>query len=79
MHQTNAYSDEYLASLRNEVELLENVTWVAIEDLEQKLNNLTDISPIDEENWSSRLNSVEIYTMEEIVPLSDSIRQIEIH
>ncbi len=79
MQQANVYSDENLNSLRNEVELLENVTWVAIEDLEQKLNNLTDISPIDEENWSSRLNSVEIYTMEEVTPLSDSIRQVEIH
>lgn len=76
MQHTNIYSDENLTSLRNEVEQLENVTWVAIEDLEQKLNNLTDISPIDDSSWSSSLSSIEIYTMEEIPTLSDSIRQL---
>ncbi len=76
MQHTKEYSEENLVSLRNEVEKLENVTWVAIEDLEKKLNSLADISPVDEADWTPNLQTVEIYTFEEVPPLSKSIRQI---
>ncbi len=76
MQRSKEYSEKNLVSLQSEVKKLENVTWVAIEDLEKKLNSLADIAPVNEADWTPALRTIEIYTLEEIPPLSESIRQI---
>ncbi|MBE5039360.1 hypothetical protein INF28_02610 [Oscillospiraceae bacterium DSM 107454] len=73
----NSSDDKNLQALKQEVEQLENITLIAIENLEEKLSSLQDITPVsDDENWSSRLDSIEVYAMEKLPPLSASIRQL---
>ena len=75
---TNSSGDQSLQDLKQEVEQLENITLIAIENLEEKLSSLQDITPAaDDENWSSRLDSIEVYAMEKLPPLSASIRQLK--
>ena len=72
-----AYKEETLLMLQREVKQLEDKTMDAIEDLETRLSGLLDVTPATEDaNWSPRLDTVEIYTMEELPPLKESIRQI---
>ena len=71
------YTDENLLALQKEVEKLESITLVAIEDFEKKLSSLEDVPAVaEEEHWSPRLDSIEIYSMEKQPPLSESIRQV---
>ncbi len=76
-HETQKYADESLIALQKEVEKLENVTLVAIEDLEKRLSSLEDVADV-EESWSPRLDTIEIYTMEKPPELSESIRKLKI-
>lgn len=69
---------EELDALRNEVKQLETVTLIAIDDFEKKLCALDDIPDVShEENWTPRLDTIEIYSMEKHPPLSESIRRID--
>ncbi|MEE1013915.1 MAG: hypothetical protein U0L92_06370 [Clostridia bacterium] len=72
-----AYNQKTLLMLQREVKQMEDKTLDAIEDLEARLSGLCDVIPAaEDENWSPRLDTVEIYTMEELPPLKESIRQI---
>ncbi len=74
--QTKKHSEDQLVALQQEVKQLESVTLVAIEDFENRLRGLTDIPVIQESDWSSPLDTLDIYTMEQLPALSKSIRQI---
>ena len=50
----------------------------AIEELETELFDLSQVLVFEEEDWSSRLDTIDIITMEELPPLKESIRQISI-
>ena len=66
LQQNTSYTSESLDTL------------VAIEDLEKRLENFVDIVDIKDENWSPRLDTIEIYTLDKAPELSDSIRKIEL-
>ncbi|MBQ4145046.1 MAG: hypothetical protein IJD36_00330 [Clostridia bacterium] len=78
LQQNTSYTSESLETLKCEVAQLENITLVAIEDLEKRLENFVDIVDIKDENWSPRLDTIEIYTLDKAPELSDSIRKIEL-
>lgn len=76
LQENKSYTTEGLESLKCEVAQLENVTLVAIEELEKRLEAFVDIVNIEDENWSPRLDAIEIYTLDKTPELSDSIRMI---
>ena len=67
----NKILDSGIEKLHNEVMELEGNTLVAIRELEEKFNTV-EISV----NWDVRDDVIDIFTMEEHVPLSESIRKI---
>ncbi len=74
----NAYRE--VAILKKEVSKLEHQNVEAIESLETELSGLVEVfSVVDDQDWSPRLDNIEIFTMEELPPLKDSIRQIQIN
>ncbi len=79
MENKNAYSPESIETLRDEVKRLESVTMNAIENFEERIKKLEILAKIPEDDgFSPDLDTIEIYTMEKIPPLSESIRQIKI-
>lgn len=78
LQENKSYTTEGLESLKCEVAQLENVTLVAIEELEKRLEAFVDIVNIEDENWSPRLDTIEIYTLDKTPDLSDSIRKITV-
>ncbi len=64
--------------LKQEVAEMEQKTMQAIEDLETELSDLSQVLVFEEEDWSSRLDTIDIITMEELPPLKESIRQIQV-
>lgn len=67
----NKILDNGIEKLHNEVMELEGNTLVAIKELEEKFSSV-ELS-ID---WEAQDGVIDIFTMEEHVPLSESIRQI---
>lgn len=67
-----------VAALKQEVADLEQKTMQAIEDLETELFDLSQILVFEEEEWSQRLDTIDIITMEELPSLKESIRKITI-
>ena len=67
-----------VAALKQEVAEMEQKTMQAIEELETELFDLSQVLVFEEEDWSSRLDTIDIITMEELPPLKESIRQISI-
>ena len=76
LQENKSYTTEGLESLKCEVAQLENVTLVAIEELEKRLEAFVDIVNIEDENWSPRLDTIEVYTLDKTPELSDSIRKV---
>lgn len=75
--EAKIYNEESLRMLQQEVEQLEHEALDAIGDFEARLHGLKDVIFVDkEEEWSSRLDTIEIYTMEQIPPLKESIRKV---
>ena len=70
------YAGENLVSLHREVEQLEDTVLIAIEDFEKKLQSLEEMPAIEDTDWSPRLDTIEIYSMEK-PSLAESIRQIQ--
>ena len=71
------YQEDSLWMLQQEVKQLEHETLDAIENLESRLHAMAEITPaLQEEDWSPRLDTIEIITMEQLPPLTESIRQI---
>jgi len=73
---TEVYTTDALLQLRKEVAELKQNTMNAIEDLETQIGALGDINAEDGDGWSSRLDVIEIYAMEELPPLKESVRKI---
>lgn len=74
-NQTKHQGQKSLAALCQEVETLENGIMIAIEDLEKRLDNVA-VSPLYEADGMSGPETVEVYTMEELPKLKDSVRQL---
>lgn len=72
-----AWKNQQLEMLQREVETLESVNLAAIEGLEKKLGSVKTISIEKETGGISTTESVEIYMMEKLPPLSESIRQLK--
>lgn len=75
----NRLKDSSVEELQKEVKELESSTLIAIEKLEEKLNGVESVNDdklIDD--WSARLDTIDVYTMEKPNSLADSIRQIKI-
>ena len=67
----NKILDNGIEKLHNEVMELEGNTLVAIKELEEKFSTV-ELSV----DWEVRDDVIDIFTMEQYVPLSESIRQI---
>ncbi len=67
----NKILDNGIEKLHNEVMELEGNTLVAIKELEEKFSTV-ELSV----DWEVRDDVIDIFTMEQHVPLSESIRQI---
>ena len=78
LQENKSYTTEGLETLKYEVAQLENVTLVAIEELEKRLEAFVDIVNIEDENWSPRLDTIEVYTLDKTPELSDSIRKVAV-
>ena len=70
------YNETNIWMLQQEVKQLEHDAQNAIEDLEARLHEVADMTMVIQEDWSPRLDSIEIITMEELPPLTESVRQI---
>jgi hypothetical protein len=70
------YNETTIWMLQQEVKQLEHDAQNAIEDFEARLHEIADITPVLQEDWSPRLDSIEIITMEQLPPLTESVRQI---
>ncbi len=66
------YSEQRLRELQQEVAALEQSTNGSIAELELQLGNFECM----DDDWSSRLDTIEIYAMEEAPSLKESIRKI---
>ena len=70
------YNETSIWMLQQEVKQLEHDAQNAIEDFEARLHEIADTTPVLQEDWSPRLDSIEIITMEQLPPLTESVRQI---
>ena len=70
------YNETNIWMLQQEVKQLEHDAQNAIEDLEARLHEVADMTMVIQEDWSPRLDSIEIITMEQLPPLTESVRQI---
>ena len=68
-----------VAALKQEVADLEQKTIQAIEDLETELLDFSQVLVFEEDDWSPRLDTIDIITMEELPPLKESIRKISLN
>ena len=75
--QGTAWKNRQLERLQRELETLESVNLATIEGLEKKLGSVKTISIEKETGGLSKMESIEIYTMEKLPPLSESIRQLK--
>ncbi len=62
--------------LKQEVADLKNNNTVAIESFEKSLQELNGLYEMEDTNGISDLDGIEVFTMEEIPTLSESIRKI---
>lgn len=67
---------EMLDALKQEVATLENKNTNEILIFEKNLQDLQNLYPLDDTQWSSALDSIEIITMEKHPSLSNSIRKV---
>lgn len=75
--EKNIYDGQSLAMLQQEVAQLEHQTMDAIQALEIHLDDLQSIELSEEDkSWCSRLDTIEIFTMQEVPPLKESIRRV---
>ena len=75
--EKNAYDGQSLAMLKQEIAELEHQNMDAIQALEIHLDDLQSIELSEEDKlWCSRLDTIEIFTMQEIPSLKESIRRV---
>ncbi|MBQ2615080.1 MAG: hypothetical protein IJB80_07150 [Clostridia bacterium] len=75
--EKNIFDGQALAMLKQEVAALEHQTMDAIQALEINLNDLQSIELSEEDKqWCSNLDTIEIFTMQEIPSLKESIRRV---
>lgn len=65
-----------VATLKQEVSALEHQNVAAIDNLETELTGLLEGLSVIEDDWSPRLDTIDVITMEEIPSLKESIRKI---
>ena len=73
---SDSYINKNILELKKESEELENNTSIEIEKLKSTLESMADTEIIEDDGWSPRLDEIELYTMEKLPPLSESIRRI---
>jgi hypothetical protein len=75
--EKNNYDGQSLAMLKQEIAELEHQNMDAIQALEIHLDDLQSIELSEEDKlWCSRLDTIEIFTMQEIPSLKESIRRV---
>ncbi len=78
MQENNTVTNKNLDTLKKEVIDLKNSTSIAIESFEKSLQELSVLPSLLDLDWSSDLDGIEVFTMEEPPALSESIRKIMI-
>lgn len=69
-------TQEMITALKQEVAILENNNTNDILVFEKSLQELQDLYPMENLDWSLNLDSIEIITLEEHPSLSSSIRRV---